>query len=159
MASDPQEQFPCTLTLHIPFPTSHLSTTALRALQVDKELSPLVQRSFALKSASELQTPPHTSTSTFTSTSASVRQTNKAATDGDHSSSATTEKSILEVRYQATTNRMLRVAVNGFFESLGVVLAVMEELDVDVVKQPGKESVQGAQGVVVDEGRWGQVVG
>ncbi|KAK3059589.1 hypothetical protein LTS18_010488 [Coniosporium uncinatum] len=165
MASDPQEQFPCTLTLHIPFPTSHLSTTALRALQVDKELSPLVQRSFALKSASELQTPPHTSTSTSTSASASasasasVRQTNGAATNGDHASSATTEKPILEVRYQATTNRMLRVAVNGFFESLGVVLAVMEELDVDVVNQPGKESVQGAQGVVVDEGRWGQAVG
>lgn len=28
---------------------------------------------------------------------------------------------------------MLRVAVNGFFESLGVVLACMRELDVDVV--------------------------
>lgn len=28
---------------------------------------------------------------------------------------------------------MLRVAVNGFFESLGVVLGVMRELDVDVV--------------------------
>ena len=27
---------------------------------------------------------------------------------------------------------MLRVAVNGFMESLGVVLGVMEELDVDV---------------------------
>ena len=28
---------------------------------------------------------------------------------------------------------MLRVAVNGFMESLGLVLAVMEELDVDVL--------------------------
>jgi EKC/KEOPS complex subunit PCC1/LAGE3 len=28
---------------------------------------------------------------------------------------------------------MLRVAVNGFMESLSVVLAVMEELDVDVL--------------------------
>ena len=28
---------------------------------------------------------------------------------------------------------MLRVAVNGFMESLGVVLQVMEELDVDVL--------------------------
>ena len=35
--------------------------------------------------------------------------------------------------YSATTNRMLRVAVNGFMESLGVVLGVMEELDVDVL--------------------------
>ena len=28
---------------------------------------------------------------------------------------------------------MLRVAVNGFMESLGVVLQVMEELDVDML--------------------------
>lgn len=28
---------------------------------------------------------------------------------------------------------MLRVAINGFFESLGVVLSTMRELDVDVV--------------------------
>lgn len=37
--------------------------------------------------------------------------------------------------YRATTNRMLRVAVNGFLESLGVVLGVMEELDVDVLAE------------------------
>lgn len=42
---------------------------------------------------------------------------------------------------------MLRVAVNGFFESLGVVLGVMEELDVDTVGNEGKESLKGAQGV------------
>ena len=40
---------------------------------------------------------------------------------------------ILRTQYKATTNRMLRVAVNGFMESLGVVLGVMEELDVDVL--------------------------
>lgn len=40
---------------------------------------------------------------------------------------------ILETTYRATTNRMLRVAVNGFMESLSVVLGVMEELDVDVL--------------------------
>jgi EKC/KEOPS complex subunit PCC1/LAGE3 len=28
---------------------------------------------------------------------------------------------------------MLRVAVNGFMESLGVILGIMEELDVDVL--------------------------
>jgi hypothetical protein len=36
-------------------------------------------------------------------------------------------------KYKATTNRMLRVAVNGFMESLGLVLGIMEELDVDVL--------------------------
>lgn len=40
---------------------------------------------------------------------------------------------VLRTNYKATTNRMLRVAVNGFMESLGVVLGVMEELDVDVL--------------------------
>lgn len=35
---------------------------------------------------------------------------------------------------------MLRVAVNGFMESLSVVLGVMEELDVDVLGvESGKE--------------------
>jgi EKC/KEOPS complex subunit PCC1/LAGE3 len=45
------------------------------------------------------------------------------------------ELSVLRAEYKATTNRMLRVAVNGFMESLGVVLGVMEELDVDVLKK------------------------
>lgn len=42
---------------------------------------------------------------------------------------------VLRTEYKATTNRMLRVAVNGFMESLGVVLGVMEELDADVLAQ------------------------
>lgn len=40
---------------------------------------------------------------------------------------------MLETTYRATTNRMLRVSVNGFMENLAVVLGVMEELDVDVL--------------------------
>lgn len=49
--------------------------------------------------------------------------------------SATTsgDKTVLRTEYRAKTNRMLRVAVNGFMESLGVVLGVMERLDVDVL--------------------------
>jgi EKC/KEOPS complex subunit PCC1/LAGE3 len=43
------------------------------------------------------------------------------------------EMTVLRTEYKATTNRMLRVAVNGFMESLGVILEVMEELDVDVL--------------------------
>ena len=42
---------------------------------------------------------------------------------------------VLRAEYKATTNRMLRVAVNGFMESLGVVLGIMEELDVDVLAE------------------------
>jgi len=44
------------------------------------------------------------------------------------------EKNILRTEYKATTNRMLRVAVNGFMESLTVVLGVMEELDIDILE-------------------------
>ncbi len=103
--------------LDIPFPSHHYASTALRALSVDAELSPLVRRSFSL--------------------------------GGDK------EQNVLVVSYAATTNRMLRVAVNGFFESVGVVIGVMKDLDVDVIYEPIKESLEGVQGLVVDgqEGR------
>ncbi len=42
---------------------------------------------------------------------------------------------------------MLRVAVNGFFESLGVVIQIMEELDMDVLHDQGTEVLEGVQGV------------
>lgn len=89
-----------TSTIDLPLPTARLATAALRALQVDKELSPLVCRTFSTISPS---------------------------------SATSTENMILRTEYKATTNRMLRVAVNGFMESLSVVLGVMEELDVDVL--------------------------
>ncbi|EON64043.1 hypothetical protein W97_03273 [Coniosporium apollinis CBS 100218] len=110
-------------TLKVPFHSANFASTARRALQVDEELSPLVRRSFSLQSPSS----------------------------SSSSEDAEGEKTVLQVVYSATTNRMLRVAVNGFFESLGVVLGVLEELDVDTFDQPGKESVQGAQGVEVSK--------
>lgn len=56
--------------------------------------------------------------------------------------------SVLKVEYAATTNRMLRVAVNGFIESVGVVIGVMKDLDVDVVYEPVTEGLEGVQGLV-----------
>lgn len=57
--------------------------------------------------------------------------------------------SILVVSYSATTNRMLRVSVNGFWESLRLVVECMEELDEDVIE--GEEDVEmdlsGVQGL------------
>lgn len=44
-------------------------------------------------------------------------------------------KTVLETTYRATTNRMLRVSVNGFMDTLGVVLGAIEELDVDVLRE------------------------
>ena len=54
---------------------------------------------------------------------------------GDESPNSFDHLTVLKTEYRATTNRMLRVAVNGFMESLGVVLGVMEELDVDVLAE------------------------
>jgi EKC/KEOPS complex subunit PCC1/LAGE3 len=44
---------------------------------------------------------------------------------------------------------MLRVAVNGFLESVGVVIGVMRELDTDVVERDmsGEGSLAGVQGL------------
>ncbi|KIW62794.1 hypothetical protein PV04_10925 [Phialophora macrospora] len=101
-----QSDFPCSLVIDVPLLSPRLASTAMRALQVDAELSPLVRRKFTVVAAAEDQT------------------------SGTHDS----YKTILRTEYSATTNRMLRVAVNGFMESLGVVLQVMQELDVDVLE-------------------------
>lgn len=54
------------------------------------------------------------------------------------SSSELDAPSLLRAQYEATTNRMLRVAVNSFMESLKLVVEVMEQLDVDVLEQARK---------------------
>ena len=114
--------------LSIPLPTRRLASSALRALQVDAELSPLVQRSFSLADQE-------------TSTLPSVTQPDRSleATEKEQGVNITgpeeAMKTILVTEYKATTNRMLRVAVNGFMESLSLVLGVMEELDVDVLSE------------------------
>ncbi|KAL8762451.1 MAG: hypothetical protein Q9184_001534 [Pyrenodesmia sp. 2 TL-2023] len=126
-ATDPE--FPCSLVITVPLPTHRLASSALRALQVDAELSPLVQRSFTLVSPNQGRT--HASSGLLErrllNGDAAARITN-----GDNPSE---ENTILRTEYKATTNRMLRVSVNGFLESMGVVLGVMEELDVDVLAE------------------------
>ncbi|KAE9979954.1 hypothetical protein EG328_000599 [Venturia inaequalis] len=112
-----KDDFPCKLTLSIPLLLSRLSSIALRALEVDKELSPLVRRSFTLSSPS-------------------------AHEPGEN-------LSVLVVSYSATTNRMLRVSVNGFWESLRLVVECMESLDEDVIEGEGDVDVdlRGVQGL------------
>ncbi len=92
--------------IDLPLPTERLASSALQALQVDKELSPLVRRSFSILTPK---------------------------VEIGNGFMPAPEKTILRTEYKATTNRMLRVAVNGFMESLTVVLEVMEKLDVDVL--------------------------
>ncbi|KAI1000116.1 hypothetical protein K3495_g8080 [Podosphaera aphanis] len=105
MSTHPVNQFPCILTVDIPFPTTRLASIALQALRVDQELSPLVQRSFTTIEPSD-----HITSKEY----------------------ITPQKTILRTEYKATTNRMLRVAINGFMESLTVIIGIMEELDVDI---------------------------
>ena len=111
--------------LSIPLPTYRLASFALRALEVDAELSPLVRRSFSLAS-------PDSSRSNATTPPTHLSEATDARNDMLMNGVGKT-KTVLVTEYRATTNRMLRVAVNGFMESLGVVLGVMEELDVDVL--------------------------
>ncbi|OQD77748.1 hypothetical protein PENDEC_c002G01098 [Penicillium decumbens] len=107
-------EYPVSMIISLPFPTQRLASSALQAIEVDTELSPSVRRSMTL-------TTPATE-------NGDEPQEKKLKQDPDES------KSVLQTTYRATTNRMLRVAVNGFMESLGVVLGVMKELDVDVLK-------------------------
>lgn len=104
-------------TIDVPLPTHRLASIALQALQVDAELSPLVQRAFSLAWSS------HAADPTLQSNDVTV----EVGANDDN-------LVVLRTQYKATTNRMLRVAVNGFMESLGVVLGVMEELDVDILE-------------------------
>ena len=101
----------CRSTIDVPLPDHRLASIALRAIRVDAELSPLVRRKFSL-----------------------VSQSGAPAINGYSDIGLDDPTStVLRTEYSATTNRMLRVAVNGFMESLGVVLQVMEELDVDML--------------------------
>lgn len=93
-------------TVDVPFPTPRLASIALKALQVDKELSSLVRRTFSVETS-------------------------------DEPSIEGVKGNILRTEYRATTNRMLRVAVNSFMESLNLVIEVMEELDEDVLAARG----------------------
>jgi EKC/KEOPS complex subunit PCC1/LAGE3 len=106
--------------IDIPFPDERLANVALRALSVDKELSPLVDRTFEVVEPADAQS------------------------NGDVAESC---KSALRVTYRATTNRMLRVSVNGFFESLRLVVQVMEDLDVDVCSSEMTEDLTKVQGL------------
>lgn len=101
-------------TVSLPFPTHRLASSALQTLEVDAELSPFVRRTLTLTTPSP-ENP-------------AEPQEKKQKQDPDES------KTVLQTIYRATTNRMLRVAVNGYMENLGVILGVMTDLDVDVLK-------------------------
>lgn len=124
----------CPRTITLPLPTHRLAFSAFRALSVDAELSPLVRRSFFLTISSENSSKPRTAGVAEINLNGNVSSNPK--TNGEELGKDE-DLTVLRIEYKATTNRMLRVAVNGFMESLGVVLGVMEELDVDVLEGGG----------------------
>ncbi|RMZ03580.1 hypothetical protein D0864_02932 [Hortaea werneckii] len=163
-----QQEFPCTLYAlhHVSrrgYRNDVWSQSALRTLQIDEELSPLVKRSFSLvaatpDSSTAVQHDPYRASLVTNAAPAEAIQDPSAANDhagekfgansnGAKGNEADDTARVLKVDYKASTNRMLRVAVNGFFESLGVVIQVMEELDVDVLQAKGLEGLEGVQGV------------
>jgi EKC/KEOPS complex subunit PCC1/LAGE3 len=109
--------------IDVPFPTARLASIAIKAMAVDRELSPLVRREF----------------STVDVASASGGPARLDHGGGDD----VTAQNVMRVLYEATTNRMLRVSVNSFMDSLSLILEVMERLDADVLEsrpiepQPG----------------------
>lgn len=50
-------------------------------------------------------------------------------------SPSSSPRPVVVIYYKATTARMLRVSTNGIFESLGTVLRVCQELDLDVLEK------------------------
>ena len=149
MSNDNEPEYPCTLsviyalhiintqrlicrrTISIPLPTHHLASSAIRALSVDAELSPLVRRTFYLTAP---ETTDNTTLETATVEGSVVNPNAEASSPAVKDGTEAAERlTVLRTEYKATTNRMLRVAVNGFMESLGVVLGIMEELDIDVL--------------------------
>jgi EKC/KEOPS complex subunit PCC1/LAGE3 len=115
-------------TIDLPLPTHRLASAALQALQVDAELSPLVQRTLSLVAPAS-----HASDSNPEGNGGGGGGGGVEGEEAFAIASSGCDVVVLRTQYKATTNRMLRVAVNGFMESLGVVLGVMEELDVDVL--------------------------
>ena len=113
-------------TITVPLPTYRLASAALRSLSVDAELSPLVRRHFSLTREDGRSLSKISNNVSGEIHEDSITSTGAEGLDGTIA---------LRTEYRATTNRMLRVAVNGFMESLGVVLGVMEELDVDVLAE------------------------
>ncbi len=98
---------------------------------MDAELSPLVRRVFSLTVPDTTNsTTPDNATVVSSGVHLNEEASSPAVTDGTEAAEKLT---VLHTEYKATTNRMLRVAVNGFMESLGVVLGIMEELDIDVL--------------------------
>ena len=58
----------------------------------------------------------------------------QSAPDAAADDNSADAKTVLRTTYEASTNRMLRVSVNAFLDSVGLVVEVMGALDEDVLE-------------------------
>lgn len=113
---------------------------------MDKELSSHVQRSISVLPDTTSPTSANQDLGD-TAIASNTNNTGKNYTDSTASSNSVSSTTNLQIEYTAATNRLLRVAVNGFFDSLRVVIHAMQELDTDTIDVPGTETLEGVQGV------------
>ncbi|KAI5297473.1 dolichyl-phosphate beta-glucosyltransferase [Ascosphaera pollenicola] len=103
------DSFPYRLTISLPLPAYRLADAAKRTVEVDKELSSSVSRRISLAGITR---------EGEKADSISSGSSDESASDAVKQD----EPTLMITEYSAATNRMLRVAVNGFMESIGVVL-------------------------------------
>ncbi|KAF2859085.1 Pcc1-domain-containing protein [Piedraia hortae CBS 480.64] len=123
------EVLPVCLKIQTTFPTERLAAIAMGTLSVDEELSKFVRRKFTL-----------------------IAPALEGGKDDDkpNGTMSSSERVVLQTDYEASTDRMLRVAVNGYFENLALVLQVMRHLDEDVIDGDDcNGDLEGVQGVEV----------
>ncbi len=72
----------------------------------------------------------------------------RPATTSDNTT-GDSDRTVLRTTYEAATNRMLRVSVNAFLDSVGLVVEVMGGLDVDVLV--AAETAEAAAPTATDE--------
>ena len=126
----------------MPFPSSQLALIALRSLSVDHELSPLVQRNLALRSlVNAASNDENIAPRSLENLPDIITSAPPVLNPG--SEAWQQELSVLRIEYRATTNRMLRVVVNGLIESLALVLNVMEDLDKDILQKAVQQPSHG----------------
>ena len=132
----------------MPFPTQRLASIAQRALTVDKELSSQVRRSISVLPP-DITGPSGANQGVREAAAAASNATDTEGISKDSivPSDPVSAPTNLQIEYTAATNRLLRVAVNGFFDSLRVVIHAMQELDTDTIDIPGTETLDGVQGV------------
>ncbi|KAK7205680.1 CTAG/Pcc1 family [Myxozyma melibiosi] len=130
---------PSKLTLTIPFPSYRYASLAYKALSPDPVLKP---DQFDLKMS---VLPCLSIDSNTVDSSSSSSSSSRSSNGSEEQRTAATAVTKLVVEFAAATDRVLRVGVNGFFESLIVVVECFNAFEGD-----GDEGVVDGKPVVFE---------